>query len=455
MNFTAASRTATRAQSVSQLLFAAVGALEDGGFPGCCPVGRMLDLVRTGLRLILVGAASVVLALAGIILSIIAALRRVYGRWRGVDYAASAATEPSSSPLVAREQHAPHKRRPRVRHKSTDASRTPVNHEDAATSQSPSRSPLRASPEPMLPSELPTDNSPPRRRRQRRRVNQQLPELGLPSISSAMEDVEPLPSNSTRPPLDVRGGATGEVALRTLSSPSPASNELSPSSSSSKEPSLASDSAEERARAERSPSPGRRVFQRLREQHTQLRERCLTRVHSMPSPKQAKPARRTDPYQAPYYFPTPLSPDADTYIEQVRNELRSSARVTDPIAFRQYWDPNPLSPRTSPRSKETPLPPAAPEIVVSEVSAQPAEPEPKPEVESRPALRDGHHRWSWHLPLRPHLPGRMPSVDADGRDSIEEKSASHSKFLFGHSRRRNGTSSEEVKSKRTSLPHPA
>ncbi|KAI0361146.1 hypothetical protein OH77DRAFT_1492262 [Trametes cingulata] len=418
----------------------------------------MFDLVRTGLRLILVGAASLVLALAGIILSVIAALRRLYDKWRGSESSVSVATERelSSSPLAAREQHAPQKRRPRIRHKSTDASQTSALLDDATSSRTQARSPLRASPEPMLPSEHSSmETSPPRQRRQRRRVNHQLPELGLPSIDSALEDVEPVPSHPTRPPLDVRGGATSEDAVRTLSSPGPASNDLLPSSSSSKEPSLASESAEERARAERSPSPGRKVFQRLREQHSQFRERCLTRVHSMPNPKPAKQARRTDPYQAPYYFPTPLSPDADTYIEQVRNERRTSARVTDPIAFRQYWDPIPLSPRTSPRSKETPLPPVAPEIVVSEVQPETAEAKAEVETSSRPALRDGHHRWSWHLPLRPHLPGRTPSVDSEGHNAAHEKSSSHSISLFGHSRRRHGTSSEEIKSKRTSLPQPA
>ena len=67
MNFTAESRTAA-AQSVSQVLLVAVGALEEGTLAGCCPVGRMFDLLRAGVRLVLIGAASLVLALVGIIL---------------------------------------------------------------------------------------------------------------------------------------------------------------------------------------------------------------------------------------------------------------------------------------------------------------------------------------------------------------------------------------------------
>lgn len=148
----------------------------------------------------------------------------------------------------------------------------------------------------------------------------------------------------------------------------------------------------------------------------------------MPTAKPAKPARRTDPYQAPYYFPTPLSPDADIYVEQVLSE-RQGARVTDPISFRQYRDRVPLSPRTSPKSKEELLPPPTPDIVVSETPPAPTESTPEPPV--RPSLREKSHRWSWHLP---HLHAKSAQDDAVSEETTE-KPQTPAKFLFGHHRR--------------------
>ncbi|KAI0639839.1 hypothetical protein C8Q77DRAFT_1152781 [Trametes polyzona] len=421
----AAPRTAT-AQSVSRILCSATA--EGGeGLQGCCPIGRMFELVEAGLRLLFIGAASVVLALAGILLSIVAAVRRAYERWRGIEPASHIEPdqEPLSSPLRDRDHHG---HRPQLRHKSTSSSRK-------ARDASISRTPLRSSPEPMLPHEQrDSSSSPPAKRRHRRRLNHLSTDLpGLPSIDAAMESVEASSQPLGRPPLDVRSGVTDRDPARALSSPAQVNSDSSPTHST--EPSIASESTEDKARAERSPSPSRRVLQRLREHHSQLRERCLTRVHSMPNPKPAKPTRRTDPYQAPYYFPTPLSPDADTYVEQVRSERRGTAPA-DPISFRQYWDPIPLpSPRTSPKSKEEPLPPSTPEIVVSPAT-EAAPPSPKDEVLARPSLRERSHRWSWHLP---HLHGKAHHDEAEQREETQEKPHSPAKFLFGHHRRRNVT----------------
>ncbi len=70
MNLSAASRTAT-AQSVARVLTVSSGAVEPFGGRvciGCCPMQQVLELVQSSLRLLFIGAASLVLALAGILL---------------------------------------------------------------------------------------------------------------------------------------------------------------------------------------------------------------------------------------------------------------------------------------------------------------------------------------------------------------------------------------------------
>ncbi|KAH9897968.1 hypothetical protein C8Q73DRAFT_683229 [Cubamyces lactineus] len=472
MNFTAESRTAA-AQSVSQVLLVAVGALEEGTLTGCCPVGRMFDLLRAGVRLVLIGAASLVLALVGIILSIVAAVRRAYYRWRAIENTPSVDTdrEHPSSPLLGHQQEEhPHvRRRPHSARRATSSPRTATAENAVADEKNIRNMPLRSSPEPMLPvaepfPTAPSPSSPRHCKPRRQRTKPKISEIGLPSIDTAMESVEQAQSASpVRPPLDVFGGASGEDAVRALSSPAQVLSDTSTQSHST-EPSEESAHAIDvtaRARAERSPSPSRRVLQRLREHHSQFRERCLSRVHSMPNAKVAKVARRTDPYQAPYYFPTPLSPDADTYVEQVRRERKGTVRTTtDPISFRQYWEPVPLpSPRTSPRGKTQSLPPVEPEIEQQEtvgeppVAMPPNENKPpvivEPEGESTP--RQVHHRWSFHLP---HLPRKMHSVDSSQQEvRLNEKHSSRS--LFGHHRRRHGTASEDLQGKRTLAPRPS
>lgn len=65
---------------------------------------------------------------------------------------------------------------------------------------------------------------------------------------------------------------------------------------------------------------------------------CLIRVasgldfthishHKHPRPR--SPVRRTDPYQAPYFFPTPLSPDAAGYAKRVRMERGGTSSPED------------------------------------------------------------------------------------------------------------------------------
>ncbi|KAI0782394.1 hypothetical protein BC629DRAFT_1594181 [Irpex lacteus] len=60
----------------------------------------------------------------------------------------------------------------------------------------------------------------------------------------------------------------------------------------------------------------------------------LHHQHKPARPSKASPVRRTDPYQAPYFFPTPLSPDAAGYARRVRTEhrgSRSSEEATVPL----------------------------------------------------------------------------------------------------------------------------
>ncbi|KAL7285621.1 hypothetical protein ACG7TL_000725 [Trametes sanguinea] len=463
MNITAASRTAA-AQSVSQVLFVAVEALEEGTLTGCCPVGRMLELIQAGLRLVLIGAASVVLALVGILLSIIAAVRRAYERWRGIDNSLEVVLvhDLPSPPLSTRDRDSLHpSRRERSQHHRKPAA-TPRSAKSPFSDNAGPSTPLRASPEPLLPEEesasTTTGPSQVRHRRQGRRPRTTTPmyDLPLPSIDTAMESVADasLPS-PVRPPLGVLSSASGEDAVRALSSPGPLLGD------SSTEPSVESMPAEGSTRLERSPSPSRRVFQRLKDHHTQF-QRCLSRVHSMPNAKSSTPVRRTDPYQAPYYFPTPLSPDADTYVQELRAERKGARTTSDPTTFRQYWEPIVLpSPRSSPKNKLQPLPPVEPEAdnVTSETTEDPAEVKADGEHEveggSEKRPQPVHHRWSWHLPLRPHASRRMQSSDSTQQEAPTLEKRNSSMFLFGHNRRRHGTASEDFQAKRTPASQPA
>lgn len=401
-------------------------------------------------------------------------MRRAYYRWRAIENTSSVDTdrEHPSSPLLGhqREDHAHVRHRPHNARRTTTSPRSATAENAVADEQNIRDFPLRSSPEPILPDaeQSPSPSSPRHRKPQRRRTKPKISEIGLPSIDTTMESVEQGQSTSpVRPPLDVFGGASGEDAVRALSSPAHVLSDTSTQSQSTEpsEESAHADGLPAGARAERSPSPSRRVLQRLREHHSHcessrttlleilpywvltpvasslaVRERCLSRVHSMPNAKVAKVARRTDPYQAPYYFPTPLSPDADTYVEQVRRERKGTVRTTtDPISFRQYWEPVPLpSPRTSPKGKTQSLPPVESEIEQQETAGEPSvatsnDNKPpvivEPEEESTP--RQMHHRWSFHLP---HLPRKIHSVDSSQQEvRLTEKHSSRS--LFGHHRR--------------------
>lgn len=95
-----------------------------------------------------------------------------------------------------------------------------------------------------------------------------------------------------------------------------------------------------------------------------------------------KPVPRTDPYQAPYFFPTPLSPDAYDYMSRVRSE-----RVASPLADVRSRVNVPASPvilRTP-----TSLPPQSP-----------PEAQPDAALSQPPTFRRKSARRSWHISFR-------------------------------------------------------
>ena len=74
------------------------------------------------------------------------------------------------------------------------------------------------------------------------------------------------------------------------------------------------------------------------------RSLCLSRIHTgHKEGKLKEPPRRTQPYEAPYFFPTPYSPEVEGYVARTRNSFRRG--------------PNPQSPPPAPF---TPLNPPSP-----------------------------------------------------------------------------------------------
>ena len=155
----------------------------------------------------------------------------------------------------------------------------------------------------------------------------------------------------------------------------------------------------------------------------------------LPKHKPSRPApstRRTDPYQAPFFFPTPMSPQAGTYFQEVLNERKGLGPLVDGIVVSEHREVT--SPTSSPVSLQQALPDQAATAAETESVT------PNPDLLS---AEDSHstarHRWSWHFPLRPRLPDRTRSVDAPRRAPEKTDSSEHkdgfSKFKFGHHRR--------------------
>ncbi|KDQ63139.1 hypothetical protein JAAARDRAFT_53366 [Jaapia argillacea MUCL 33604] len=79
------------------------------------------------------------------------------------------------------------------------------------------------------------------------------------------------------------------------------------------------------------------------------------RSRNISPPKPPPPPARTHPYEAPYFFPQPGSPEAIDYARRVQQERRLSGHITTPL---------PTSSPTNVRfSTESPLPPTIPPTI--------------------------------------------------------------------------------------------
>ncbi|CCM01560.1 uncharacterized protein FIBRA_03619 [Fibroporia radiculosa] len=137
---------------------------------------------------------------------------------------------------------------------------------------------------------------------------------------------------------------------------------------------------------------------------------CPVRQHSLPTHTEAQFIPRTNPYAAPYFFPTPASPEAVDYVQQVR---RSRATGHPPASRPNSSHQDDATVVESPRSRTIalPSPPAA--------DAPSAQPGPDfDEVGSSPRAK-GKRRWSWHNPPA-HLSPRWRSSSKIPRTQTSE-----------------------------------
>ncbi|KAI0756571.1 hypothetical protein C8Q80DRAFT_42565 [Daedaleopsis nitida] len=419
--------------SAHYLLLVAANSFNDWKV-SACPVPLMLEFLQSVVKFLFVGTASVLLALVGIFLSVIAYVkksnrlnaRRIEG-----------AEKPNSVTNVrdARTNSPNHMPRARRASSTHPAPLQPI----ASTSQLP---PL------TLP--LPSPGSP--RARSSSPCLRWMHKKHRHVVS--MPIAEETPSADTA--IEAAQGSDVSSPVQHRRDPSPHTGQASRVSTSvdgdssvgnrSAEPSEMSLSSQEQSCA-----PGRGVLQKIRGHRAQLREQCLNRAQSPPMPKTkpSRPARRTDPYQAPFFFPTPMSPQAGTYRQEVISERQglsppqgvfTASPPPSPMFIRQAL----LEPGSAMLSLDTP-------VVSSAVS--PAEPEATVQP-SRPPMKS--HRWSWHNPLRPDASG--PSVEsAQPHGKPEKASLSEVKegfrgFRFGHHRRRHGVGSDDSTARAQTLP---
>lgn len=169
-----------------------------------------------------------------------------------------------------------------------------------------------------------------------------------------------------------------------------------------------------------------------------MRERCLTRVQSIPSLEPSARPLRTDPYQAPYFFPSPMSPEAATYIQEVINERQGTnlfSIMNSPVVQSNPLDALP-GPSTTCVNRE-------PERVARPTLSSSRPPSPTPslpvaKLEGPPSTR--RHRWSLHFPhsLHHHHVNDGPRL-MDDHPQEKSDTAVHkelfSKLKLGHYRR--------------------
>ncbi|TFK56788.1 hypothetical protein OE88DRAFT_1640637 [Heliocybe sulcata] len=88
-------------------------------------------------------------------------------------------------------------------------------------------------------------------------------------------------------------------------------------------------------------------------------DRCLNKKSRAPSLPPPLP-QRTNPYQAPYFFPAPGSPEAEDYVQRVREERFRASKASD-SSLRTYFHQRPATPSSartpSPASVRSHLPP--------------------------------------------------------------------------------------------------
>ncbi|RPD82084.1 hypothetical protein L226DRAFT_15754 [Lentinus tigrinus ALCF2SS1-7] len=422
--------SATRQAATHHILLATLNCFEDWK-SGCCPVVSMLELVHAAVRILLIAAA-------GIndrpLQSVLAYLKEL---------CAYGARRKEGASHEGRVSHPPHdSRHPRDREHSSRV-RKPVPRSRRSIGKEPTLTPIPASPVASTSKSTPPATPPrsPEREstwlRQERSISRkrtsplkQLRIVGSPASSASSETAVDL----ERTPRPVSAGT--QVSKES----SPPTQIFSESSNpASVDPSVASIWS-----GEPPDSPPRSVVQRIRSHHnsrgstfllhhftmwltrsgTTVRDRCLVRAQSIPTSRPSQtPRRRTDPYDAYYNFPTPMSPDAGTYLQEVVNErhgrLPANPNIVEQVRF--------ASLPSSPNRATDDLPGPSPTL------PDPARPDGA--VDEAPRSTARRHRWSWHIP---HFPERTRSADSDRnlrRTPDKEHKDGFPKFKFGHNRR--------------------
>lgn len=152
-------------------------------------------------------------------------------------------------------------------------------------------------------------------------------------------------------------------------------------------------------------------------------KKWLPRRQNTAPQQRPAPLARTDPYQAPYFFPTPLSPEAADYVRQVRIS-RSAAVVSAGTVFEQrLCDVGPSRART--RSRETSVderPSAGGRVKAAEApvaeGGERAEEKAKERLEGLGKLKQlPNRRLSWHPVPVVEEPASAAVARASGADS--------------------------------------
>ncbi|KAI0931348.1 hypothetical protein AcW2_000259 [Taiwanofungus camphoratus] len=375
--------------------------------------GVGMDIIRLGLRCLVVGLASAVLALAGILLSVLSALgHSIPGVSDGLSQ-----SEPTYSEDVTRVQNL-HTRSSSLESRrslaysqrsistSADSDATIVQHSESVhvrfvethTVHSYLRIP-RASPRDVSGRRLSpiADNSP--------------VQSAFPLVKD--ENFPEMDDSTACRPSPVRRLNTiteqhkqspqtafipGEFTAGNPPDRSPVSSDLGHHGFPERPDNLDL-VARGRPKIAKMPSSPHAGFKEI---HKEMKDRLLRKTHSLPCKKNARNVRRTDPYQAPYFFPTPGSPEAAHYVRSVRVS-RTGGAIPPGITTEQRLQrkPSDLFPLQIAGPSTSPIIPSK-EIV--------AEPEQIREgVETPPSSKSSRRR-SWHSLLPRHSIPRRSSA---------------------------------------------